>query len=244
MNDINKSIKDLIENYSWIISLTSMVMSLLIAKSLKKYELEKKSYLTNIERTVDLSLKALTKSNELQYERNIYAIDELWKAMIKLKNFTQTLNFYFDILLPNEYNKFLQKIDINQSNISEDELFNEIEEIVTHIRPYLPPEIWIKFSIYRNFIGRNIFLFNKGIKNSNIIPWYEDKHLLEMYYSLMGEYKLKDYKTLGSFSSIINIVEEIILLEMRNFISGNNLSKEIMEKSIDITKKTSELRKQ
>lgn len=248
MNEINSMIKQFISDYSWLVSLFSAGIAIIVNFHIRKREAareniyqnkmeEFKSDISKKEEVFNNSLAALSNRNEVYFEKKADAIQKLWSAVLKIREFSAPMVLVYGILLPEEYLEFVlsEKFDLSVINGQEfEKLTLETDKITSQVKPFIDAELWSKFSLYQAFIFRNLFLFMNGISKGKLEPWYNDNHLVAICNQLLGQYKQKDYTKIGSFNIVLNTMEELLVIEMREILDGRRLSKEIINQSIEI----------
>ena len=207
----------------------------------KEKEIEKlKSDLTRDRDILNSTISAISKQYQISQERRLTSLENLWKNIIKLRDYFGPLQLFFNILQPQEYQDALKRdlFNINLQPISFENMSNLLKEIDYEVeisRPYLGIKLWSLFFIYRAFIGRIVVVFDKGRKLSNIKTWYDDKHTMELLSLALNKEeieKISENKFLY-LNYAIDSLEQKILNEIDNIISGQTAS----ELSIDQARK-------
>lgn len=248
MNELNIIFKDFLSEYSWLVSFISACVALGANYYIRKreakreniyqHEMEKiKAEIYRKEEVFNRSLAAISSKNEYFMQKQVESIQDLWQIMIEIRNFSASMNLVYGMFTPDEYHEFVFSDKFDTTDISIDK-FNrfalEVDRKAQVLKPLIDAGLWSKFSLYRSFMLRNLFLFTRGVLSNSIQPWYEDNHLVTLCNELLEQYKQNDYSGIGRLGSVLNTMEEIIVLEMREVLSGNKLSKDIIEKSIEI----------
>ncbi|MHB8276916.1 MAG: hypothetical protein ACYDIA_04600 [Candidatus Humimicrobiaceae bacterium] len=203
----------------------------------KEKEIEKlKSDLTRDRDILNSTISAFSRQYQVSQNRRLTSLENLWKNIIKLREFNGPLQLFFNILQPQEYQNALREDGFNISlqsisfeNISY--LLKEISSSVEISRPYLGIKLWSFFFIYRAFIGRIVVVFDKGRKESNIKPWYDDKHTMEVLSLALNKEELERISAnkLLFLNYAVDSLEQKILNEIEDIITGHSIS----ELSID-----------
>jgi hypothetical protein len=189
-----------------------------------------KAYITNSQDIFKSSLTQFSSGHQCSQEKRLKAIDELWETILAIRSFVGPIVSFYDVLLPKEYMPVLEKdpdaflvSKINLETINE---FMKRIESIEKQRPYLGEYIWGLFFTYRAFMLRMTFVFQSSKEKGQIIPWYEDKHMLDMLKTSIG----KDYVDGRDFSVptathyAIAMFEQKILIEVNKLISGEYAS--------------------
>jgi hypothetical protein len=249
LEDINILIRNFIDDYSWLISLCGAIIAILMNIMIKRNEMkmnseyekkleEVKFELVRKEQIFNASLGAISNSNEFYYERSALAVEVLWSCIQEIIKTTSHMSLVYSILLPEEYDNYISRYEVKNAIISEDD-FNKrvisLDDRINEVRPFLDVETWNKFFLFRAYKFRCMHLFLKGVKDGKVLPWYEDRHLVEMFESFMGTYKIKNYKEIGMFGQITTYMETIIINEIQRVLKGHKLSDELLKRSMEIS---------
>lgn len=249
-----QSIKDIMTNYSWLLSSCSALASIILgiaikrnemkyADKLKKERLNFNSKLKKNENIYQSSINALTSNNNIYSEESLKSLKTIWTSYLEIKEFYSSIAFVYSILKPDEYNTFVFSPRFNNKSINDDKFnkfIKKIEDKTNAIKPFAPSELWYSFSYYKTFVMRSYYIFIEAYKNKNLEAWYIDKNLVKIKDTFLGEnfkYKNEDFNT---FQLILFAMEEKVTSDFRNFLSGEKLSDDIINKHISIEKQLSE----
>jgi len=113
-------------------------------------------------------------------DRRMAAIEKLWNGVLSLRaNFSPVI-FFYQILLPTEYDaqyKAGQTLAASIKDVNDQTTISAIKGVdsVEQERPYLGETLWLKFFVYRAFLGRIAHLITEGKRSGHFIDWTSDK---------------------------------------------------------------------
>lgn len=207
----------------------------------KEKEVEKlKSDLTRDREILNNTISTISKQYQVSQERRLKSLEELWKNIIEIRKFFWPLQFFFNILLPEEYNsvykddKFEFKSSLSQITFETiSDFFMKISPSIELSRPYIGIKLWSLFYLYRAFIGRIVFVFDEGRKKNNINSWHSDKHTIKLLKLALNEevFERISKDKLFFLNNAIDLIERKILTEMENIITGTSISELTISKA-------------
>lgn len=194
-----------------------------------------KSKLQSNQEIIKTSISNLASNNQKLLEKQLIAVDDIWKSMLELRDFSQGTVMFYSVFLPTEYHKVLQtgnkiwkinrldQVDINEFLASHCE----------HHRPYIGEYIWGLFGLYRGFVLRVQYLFDNGYLTNEVKPWFNDEHLIEMARSCLGaeQFEEIDFTKLGSLNESLSKMEQKILFEIDKLITGENFAQKNIQEA-------------
>jgi len=254
LEELNKEIVKIISDYSWLVSLISasiaVIMNIVINikedKRKKEYEIEIEKFraeISNKENVLNATLASLGSNNEQYYEKCLEATETLWEVVLSISNHCSQMILAYNILLPSEYRKHINSEYFDKSIYDAHRAMNfeaEIRNTTDKIRPFVHLDLWNIFSLYSIFMMRAAYKFEEGVKRNEVPTWYDDEHLYSIFKSIKGEIRIDDYKRIGMFQFIMNIAEEKIIHEMHEMIKGHKISEDTLNRSIEIARQVSE----
>ncbi|HTC00105.1 MAG TPA: hypothetical protein VK705_05435 [Ferruginibacter sp.] len=160
----------------------------------------------------------------------IIAIKNFWKNYLILKNQLNPLIGTFDILFENEIKelytqssngnseKILSKINLKENL----DTLQNIQQVIEKYRPFLNDDIWFNYAFLRSFTGRIIRETIYGIEKEKIEYWKESAALHELLIKRLtkDEFQFVMDRKWGSLRALQDIIEQKILLQLSNIISG------------------------
>ena len=166
-------------------------------------------------------------AKRISHEKNLIAIDELWKSILDIDEQTPTIICLLDIFLEEEYSTvFFENPRFNdQINALSDELVLSVLSASKHLerhRPYIGEFLWQHFFVYRAIRGRQMYLVQNDRDTGTRVHWRQDdgvKILIETV--LDSEQVEKIYsESLPSSAMIFGPIKQIILHRCSEIISG------------------------
>jgi hypothetical protein len=108
------------------------------------------------------------------------AIEKLWIGVLSLRADFARVLFFYQILLPTEYDseyKSGRTLAASIEDVNDDTTIAAIQRVdpVEQERPYLGETLWLKFFIYRAFLGRIAHLTIQGKRSGHFIDWTSDE---------------------------------------------------------------------
>jgi hypothetical protein len=195
-------------------------------------ELEQlRANITRDHNMLNAAINSFSAGHHASDERRFCAIETMWKSMLELRSLFGSVIFFYDILLPTEYNdprtnKMVSDVINSKDKISNN--YHSLRNDVVSYRPFLGEYLWILFSIYFIFISRTYHLFAKGVENKKIESWRNDKAIIRLLGTVLTEEDLSrnrldsidEFRLPDSASWILDLMELKILLETSRLISG------------------------
>jgi hypothetical protein len=123
-------------------------------------------------------------------DRRMAAIEKLWNGVLSLRaDFVRVL-FFYEILLPSEYDseyKSGRMLAASIEDVNDETTMAAIRRVdpVEQERPYLGEALWLKFFIYRAFLGRIAHLTIQGKRSGHFIDWSSDEGVRQIISSVL-----------------------------------------------------------
>lgn len=194
-----------------------------------KTELELiKSNLQSNQEVIKLALSNLPSNNQKLLEKQLIAVEDLWKHILELREELSAIRMYLSTLMPDEYNRrneayyeLFSYMPISQEKLNE--YTKEYEELEVH-RVYLGEVIWSLFSLYRAFILRLHIKFDEEKVKNAIQTWNSDAHLVNIVKIMIDSVQFNeiDLRSPGSLNKSIEKMENKILFEIEKIVTGSN----------------------
>ena len=245
--------------WSAILIAASLWSSKLVSERvLSKWRREEQASIETIRDVVAkdrISLESATKSQlgiqDASHQKRLAAIDQLWRCTRALRNHFSGVVFFFEILMPDEYNTdglrngtFASSIE----NVDQDFIQEKMSsiEMLEDTRPYLGETLWLRFFVYRAFLGRLAVLISDGKKLKNIRSWREDDGVRQILKNVLSsriyDSVFTESKSYFPVNIVINTLESLILEEIAQIISGRHSAIESFNSSQSLRDALSALR--
>jgi len=138
-----------------------------------------KHALTSDRLLLEGAIRGAQQGSDASHNLRLAAIQKLWAAVLSLRESYSGVIFFYDILFPHEYDSAYRKggsfaaaiFDMNESKIME--AMKRVESVERE-RPYLGETLWLKFFIYRAFLGRLAHLIIQGKREGKFGDWRSD----------------------------------------------------------------------
>lgn len=246
MNEWGKIILYILSSSGLVTALITLFRQRAIMKWGDRYQRRIESLKGDIQKNnaiMESSLNIFSQGYNQAQEKRLAAIEEMWDNVLKIREFSSKIVTFYTIFLPKEYNskENMYLTSLKKHLPSEEELVNFITSMdgLEKKRPYLGEELWILFTIYRAFSGRLVLIFKRSVDESNIRQWHQDSGLMQL---LEAAFTKKEYEEfirnkLGrhhSLTEAINIIEQKILKEFNNTLTGTYASEESFQQATKI----------
>ncbi|MFP5207555.1 MAG: hypothetical protein ACLGSH_19535 [Acidobacteriota bacterium] len=176
-------------------------------------------------------------------DRRMAAIEKLWIGVLSLRaDFSRVLLFY-QILLPSEYDaeyKADRALAASIKDLSDQTNIAAIQRVdsVEQERPYLGETLWLKFFIYRAFLGRIGHLTIQGKSSGHFVDWTSDKGVRQIISNVLPA-KTVESTLDGPVASVgirhlSDVLERSILEEISLILSGKRSAVESFENAKEL----------
>lgn len=113
-------------------------------------------------------------------DRRMAAVEKLWTGVLTLRADFARILFFYEILLPSEYDseyKSGRTLTASIEGVDDETTIAAIQRVapVEQERPHLGETLWLKFFIYRAFLGRIAHLTIQGKRSGHFIDWTSDE---------------------------------------------------------------------
>ncbi len=171
-------------------------------------------------------------------DRRMAAIEKLWIGVLSLRADFSRVLFFYQILLPSEYDseyKARRTLAASIEDVSDETTIAAIQRVdtVERERPYLGEILWLKFFIYRAFLGRIAHLTIQGKRSGHFIDWTSDDGVRQLISNVLPAAIIQS--ALDGPSASLGIrrladrLEWSILEEMSLILSGKRSASESFE---------------
>jgi hypothetical protein len=161
-------------------------------------------------------------------------VEQLWIATLELRNQLSAPVFFFGLLLPAEYDKAFdnERVGAFIASLNEKELLQAINPtaVLEQHRPYVGEMLWLRFFVYRAFLGRLTHLILDGKRRKHIQDWRADQGVHQILGHVISDNVRKrilvQEPAVTAVNVAVNTLEELILEEISLIMSGRRSSDE------------------
>jgi hypothetical protein len=175
------------------------------------------------------ALSVFASGHQAAQERRLAAVSALWTELTKARETASPGLVFFDILLPTEYDNALQVGSRSRALVEKLRgSGGEIEKMLYPIfdvdaeRPFLPDELYGLFILYRQILGRVMWLLEEGLEKGHVVPWYEDQGLRRIITGAIGagEFERVTAGKMKSPAPVLALIQHRILEVCQAVVSG------------------------
>jgi hypothetical protein len=223
-----------------LIAVSAFVSKLVTERVLSKWRRDEqrememlRSELTDSRAVLDAAIRGFASGEGLSHQKRIEGVDALWAAVLELRHGLSGPVFFYGILLPSEYDDVLQKdgaIAASISGLSDSTMHQTLSSVspVERQRPFVGETLWLRFFIYRAFLGRLAHLIVDGKRKGHIPDWRDDSGVGQLLGHVLQkkalEQLLQSKKDPTAINRALNSLESLILEEMSLITSGQRSS--------------------
>lgn len=160
-------------------------------------------------------------------ERRLRAIEELWKAVLRLRERTPAILTLVDILQDSEYGLLFTKAEFvhERKKLTLDhivEISNYASGKLEEHRPFVGELLWAFFSAYRAFVLRAMFLVHSATQAKGYQHWCSDEGIQQMLAAVMSESELQPLlvNPFGRLEAVRSAIERQMLGQAAKIITG------------------------
>lgn len=252
MDEWSKIILYILSSSGLVTAIVTLSKQRTILKWSNRYQTRIESLKGDIHKNNEImksSLSIYSQGYNQAQEKRLAAIEEMWDNVLKIRETSSRIVTFYTIFLPKEYNskENMYLTSLKEQLPTEEELVNFIASMdeLEKKRPYLGEKLWTLFTIYRAFSGRLVLIFRKSVDERNIKQWHQDSGLMQLLEAALTKKEHEEYKIneLGqhSLAEAINIIEQKILKEFNNTLTGTYASEESFQQARKIQNLLSEL---
>lgn len=185
------------------------------------------------------SINSLSFGQQGSIERRLKAIEAMWDAMQKQRLLVSDAIFFYDILIPNEYDSVKSQEMVSILVRDRNEIIEKtgsLQREVEKYRPFLGELLWNLFKAYNIFLSRLTILITDNqsftrTEDGKTLPWWQDKFMINLLKPIIsnddsskkmfhGPQEIYPYMA----SWALSVLEQKILLEVDRIISGSAIS--------------------
>jgi hypothetical protein len=198
---------------------------------------------------LESAIRGSQQGQDLSHEKRLLAIEHLWSAILKLRAASDGTRYFLGVLVPTEYDlifsgkqdTFAAAID----NINDDFVTGAMKTVddVELDRPYLGEILWLRFFIYRAFVGRLGYLITRGKERRHIGDWREDKGIRQILSGALPESTINtllNNQNVASIYMVFSQLEAAILEEVSLVLSGRRSASDSFENAKELHQAVSE----
>ncbi len=196
------------------------------------------------------ALGTITAGYQAAQERRLAAVAVLWSEITRVREVTRPGLVFFDILTPAEYDKALAAGSVSRAMVERLPDDVELPEkglhpifAVDEHRPFLDDELYALFTVYRQILGRAMWLLREGLEDGHVTPWFEDTNLRRIIADAIGEPTLNAI-TAGKFKSltpVLRTLEVRILAGCQATVSGRVATEASLEEAHRLARLSEEI---
>jgi hypothetical protein len=128
---------------------------------------------------LESALRGAQQGLDASHNLRLTAIGGLWEGVLSLRNDYSGVVFFYNILLPSEYDSAYRKgesLAASIRDLDDEKNMAAIKRVdsIERERPYLGETLWLRFFIYRAFLGRLAVLTIKGKRTGHFEDWRKD----------------------------------------------------------------------
>jgi hypothetical protein len=166
--------------------------------------------------------------------KRLAATENLWSAVLDLRDRLSPVVFFYTILVPSEYDTVFEPNSKTRDMVAPitDELVGEAMRHADRVevgRPYLGDALWSQFFVYRAFLGRLAALIVLGKRRRHIGEWREDSGIRQILGALFEKGQLdgllgsKD--NLNAIYHVLDRLQNLMLNEISHICAGQENTK-------------------
>lgn len=192
---------------------------------------------------LESAIRGSQQGQDLSHEKRLLAIERLWSAILRLRSASDGMRYFFGVLLPNEYDLiFTGKQDSFAAaiaNVNDDFVTGAMKTVddVELDRPYLGEILWLRFFIYRAFVGRLGYLVTRGKERRRIADWREDNGIRQILSGALPQSTVKallNNQNVASIYTVFGQLEATILEEVSLVLSGRRSASDSFENAKEL----------
>lgn len=196
-----------------------------------------------------VALGTITAGYQAAQERRLAAVAALWSELTRVREATRPGLVFFDILKPAEYDKALAAGSLSRAMVERLRDDADLPEKVLHPifavdehRPFLDDELYALFTVYREILGRAMWLLRQGLESGHVAPWFEDMNLRRIIADAIGEPALKagTARELKSLTPVLRALEQRILTGCQSTVAGRAATEASLEEAHRLTRLSEE----
>jgi hypothetical protein len=234
-----------------IIAVLTWATKLINERIFSKWRLDEQSVLEGLRHTLsserlllESTIRGSQQGQGASHEKRLSAIEHLWSTIIKLRSEFGGILLFFGILVPGEYDLIFksghERIAASISNVNDDFLTNIMQSIesVELERPYLGEILWLRFFIYRAFLGRLGFIICRGKERRHIEDWRQDDGIRQLLSDVLPADTIEGLfgkkQDVAALNRAFGQLEALILEEISLILAGRRSAFESFENAKEL----------
>jgi hypothetical protein len=147
---------------------------------------------------MDAALAAFGAGHNAAQERQLVALEVLWKGVVTLRTQAPPIGVLADILSDEEFASLNERRDLLRNHMPRDipaetlKLMSSVQHVEEH-RPFCGELAWALFFAYRGLYGRLLMTFEAGVREGGFVPWRQDPGIQQILKSVLDT---EDYSKL------------------------------------------------
>jgi hypothetical protein len=190
---------------------------------------------------LESTIRGSQQGHDASHEKRLLAVERLWGAVLELREASDGIRAFYGILVPEEYDLIFHKgherLAVYISNVNDEYITSAMKKVddVELQRPYLGETLWLRFFIYRAFVGRLGFIVTRGKERRHIEDWRTENGVRQILSGILppGTFDALT-KNVGSIYPVFGQLESIILEEISLIVSGRRSASESFESAKEL----------
>ena len=189
---------------------------------------------------LESTIRGSQQGRDASHEKRLAAIERLWQAVLQLREASDGIRLFYGVLAPEEYDPVYRKggsFAAGIGNVNDDYITGFMKKVddVESLRPYLGEVLWLRFFIYRAFVGRLGFIITRGKEKGRIEDWRTDDGVRQILAGILPSGTFDSLtKNFGAIYPLFAQLEAIILEEISLIVSGRRSASESFESAKDL----------
>jgi hypothetical protein len=189
---------------------------------------------------LEATIRGSQQGRDASHEKRLVAVERLWQAVLQLREASDGIRLFYGVLAPEEYDPVYRKggsFAASISNVNDDYITGFMKKVddVELQRPYLGEVLWLRFFIYRAFVGRLVFIITKGKEKGHIEDWRKDNGVRQILAGILPSGTFDSLtKNFGSIYPLFGQLESIILEEISLIVSGRRSASESFDSAKEL----------
>ena len=189
---------------------------------------------------LESTIRGSQQGRDASHEKRLAAVERLWSAVLQLREASGGIVLFYGVLAPEEYDTVYRKggsFAAGISNVNDDYITGFMKKVddVESLRPYLGEVLWLRFFIYRAFVGRLGFIITRGKEKGRIEDWRTDNGVRQILAGILPSGTFDSLtKNFGSIYPLFAQLDAIILEEISLIVSGRRSASESFESAKDL----------
>ncbi|MCL6446100.1 MAG: hypothetical protein K6T83_22095 [Alicyclobacillus sp.] len=176
---------------------------------------------------VETALTVMSQTRNVVTEKQLNAIEKLWRAMGRIGAELSLITTLHGILLRDEYATAMNNPRLRQTiqEVNEEEVVGLVADIMKEVhecRLYVSDDVWNSFQLWHHLHGRVMIDFFQNRKNNEFLPWQDDP-IIQRYVLASLNDEERAYvqeRPIGELGRLIFVLQQRFLNGAAGMISG------------------------